>query len=147
MLPLFPQFSNTTTASSFDRVTRALKQLTAAPSVKLIQHYYSNSAYISALASSVKNTWAQSGKKQHLLISFHGIPQRFVNAGDPYAAQCQQTAQLLATELQLPADKWTVCYQSQFGYDKWLQPSTQTLFTTLPNRGIQDIDVICGIFC
>ena len=102
--------------------------------------------YIAALANSVRASWKARGEPEHLLISFHGLPKRFVKAGDPYPRQCEQTARLLAESLRLANDKWTLCYQSQFGYDKWLQPSTQTLFRTLPKQGIDHIDVICPGF-
>jgi ferrochelatase len=86
------------------------------------------------------------GKPKHLLISFHGIPERLVNAGDPYQAHCEQTANLLANTLNLHKNEWTLCYQSQFGYDKWLKPSTQVLFTELPKKNIKSVDVICPGF-
>lgn len=146
VVPLFPQFSHTTTASTFDRVQAALKKIKSAANMLSVQQYYSDPAYIHALANSFKSAWSQSAPNQHLLISFHGIPERFVSAGDPYAAQCAQTATLLAKHLHLPTDKWTLCYQSQFGYDKWLKPSTQTLLRELPARGVEHIDVICPGF-
>jgi len=137
-LPLFPQYSDTSTGSSFDRIQDA--------SVKKIHDYHGHPDYIAALAESVKQHWQQQGRAEHLLISFHGIPERFVLEGDPYAAQCATTATLLATALQLPSDKWSLCYQSQFGYDKWLKPSTQALFTELPARGVKTLDIICPGF-
>lgn len=146
VLPLYPQYSNTTTASSFDRVTHALKKWPALPETHFIRDYATHPDYIRGLANSLRHAWAEKKPAQHLLISFHGIPKRFVAVGDPYQTQCEQTAQLLATELQLQPDQWTLCYQSQFGYDKWLTPSTQQLFLELPKRGIKTIDVICPGF-
>ncbi|TAK78034.1 MAG: ferrochelatase [Gammaproteobacteria bacterium] len=139
ILPLFPQYSNTTTASTFDRVTHALQQWPALPALHFIRDYADHPSYIRALAQSVHDT-------THLLISFHGIPERFVQAGDPYRMRCEQTAALLAEALALPKDKWTLCFQSQFGYDKWLQPSTQRLLAELPKRGIKQVEVICPGF-
>lgn len=146
VLPLYPQYSNTTTASSFDRITQALKNWKALPTVRFIRDYATHPAYIKALAESVRTFWQTHQPGQHLLISFHGLPKRFTDAGDPYAIQCEQTATLLAAELDLPQDRWTLCYQSQFGYDKWLQPSTQALLPVLPERGIRQLDVICPGF-
>ncbi|OGT61830.1 MAG: ferrochelatase [Gammaproteobacteria bacterium RIFCSPHIGHO2_12_FULL_45_12] len=146
VLPLFPQYSHTTTASSFDRVKAALQTATTAPPIQWIKHYANHPAYITALANSVKKHWACYGQSDQLLISFHGIPERFVAAGDPYQTQCQQTASLLAAALTLPSGQWTLCYQSQFGYDKWLKPSTQKLFQTLPHAGVKRVDVICPGF-
>lgn len=146
VLPLFPQYSHTSTASSFDRVKAALAKCPGNINIRYINNYHDHPAYIQALADSVKQTWQQSGITNHLLISFHGIPERFVEQGDPYATQCKRTAQLLAEALQLKPDQWTLCYQSQFGYDKWLKPSTQALLSELPAKGIKDIDIICPGF-
>lgn len=137
VLPLFPQYSDTSTGSSFDRLNGTVTKITS---------YHDHPAYIAALATSIKEHWQQHGKSQHLLISFHGIPERFAAEGDPYPTHCARTAQLLAEALQLPSDQWTLCYQSQFGYDKWLKPSTQALFTTLPQQGIKTLDIVCPGF-
>jgi ferrochelatase len=146
VLPLYPQYSNTTCASTFDRVTAALQTMPSLPHIKFIRDYHNHPAYIAALAKSVKDFWQTHNKAEHMLISFHGLPKRFAEAGDPYPEQCEQTASLLATALNLTPDQWTLCYQSQFGYDKWLQPSTQKLLETLPARGIKNLDVICPGF-
>ncbi len=143
VLPLFPQYSDTTTASSFDRVQQALKKWSVPPKLRKINDYYADPNYICALAASYR---AHHPSAEHLLISFHGIPERYTQLGDPYATQCEETARLLATELQLPATKWTLCYQSRFGYSKWLQPFTQTILSELPPRGIKTVDVICPGF-
>lgn len=146
VIPLFPQYSHTSTGSSFDRIQTALTKHASIPTIRYIENYHDHPAYIRALADSVNEVWKQSGIQHHLLISFHGIPQRFAAQGDPYATQCERTAQLLAEALQLSSDQWTLCYQSQFGYDKWLKPSTQDLFEELPARGIKNIDIICPGF-
>lgn len=146
VLPLFPQYSNSTTASTFDHVIAALQDLPALPALTLHRDFATHPDYIAALANSVRTAWKERGEPEHLLISFHGLPKRFVKAGDPYPRQCEQTARLLAESLRFTQDKWTLCYQSQFGYDKWLQPSTQTLFRTLPKQGIYHLDVICPGF-
>jgi len=137
VLPLFPQYSHTSTGSTIDRVKE---------NVITIHDYYKNPSHIAALAESVKAHWQQHGKSQHLLVSFHGIPERFATEGDPYPDQCKETARLLTEALQLPKDQWTLCYQSQFGYDKWLKPSTQDLFVELPKQGVKSIDIICPGF-
>jgi len=147
VLPLYPQYSDTTTASTMDRVKTALKSWPSPlPEVEIIKEYSSNSVYIRALKNSLLKAWANKNPAQHLLISFHGIPESFIEEGDPYQTQCEQTAKLLASSLQLSNDQWTLCYQSQFGYAKWLKPSTQTLLSELPGRGIKSIDVICPGF-
>jgi len=146
VLPLFPQYSNTTTASTFDRVNLALKKWPALPEIFMLRDYAHHLGYIKALSTTLLKTWKEESAAQHLLISFHGIPKRFVQKGDPYQTRCERTAQLLAEELKLSNEQWTLCYQSQFGYDKWLKPSTQHLFTELPKRGIKNLDVICPGF-
>ncbi len=155
-LPLFPQYSDTSTASTFDRVDKcvpAFAGMTGTAEITgfggttaKIRDYHDHPAYINALAESVRREWQKRDRAEHLLISFHGIPERFATEGDPYPTQCARTAQLLADALQLGDDKWTLCYQSQFGYDKWLKPSTQTLFTELPQRGVKSLDIICPGF-
>ena len=146
VLPLYPQYSNTTTASTFDRVYTALHEWPALPAITMLRDYASHPEYISALAQSVQDFWREHGQTEHLLISFHGLPKRFAEAGDPYPQQCEQTAIKLAEALNLSDHQWTLCYQSQFGYDKWLQPSTQALLTELPLKNIRNIDVICPGF-
>lgn len=146
VLPLYPQYSNTTTASTFDRVYHALHEWPSLPAITMLRDYAAHPEYISALAHSVKEFWRVHGQAEHLLISFHGLPQRFADAGDPYPQRCEQTANMLAAALNLSSNQWTLCYQSQFGYDKWLQPSTQTLISELPSKNIKDIDVICPGF-
>ena len=123
-----------------------LKKWPALPEIRMIRDYATHHDYIRALASNIQDAWKNQGLSEHLLISFHGIPERFVDAGDPYNIQCEQTAQLLTDGLKLPKEKWTLCYQSQFGYDKWLKPSTHILLTELPKRDIKHIDVICPGF-
>lgn len=146
VLPLFPQYSNTTTASTFDKVASELQKWPALPAFKLIRDYATQQEYLDALAESVRSHWNPSGKADHLLISFHGIPERFANAGDPYPQQCQQTAERLAQALNLRKEEWSLCYQSRFGYDKWLKPYTQELLQTLPRQGVRRLDVICPGF-
>lgn len=146
VVPLYPQYSNTTTASTFDHLVDALKKTKTLPNLTFIRDYANHPTYIQALAKSVQDAWQQQGKSEHLLISFHGIPERFIADGDPYQQHCEQTAHLLAQALDLPPEKWTLCYQSQFGYDKWLKPSTQALFIELPKRNIRHIDVVCPGF-
>lgn len=156
VLPLFPQYSDTSAASSFDRVSRwaccvGLRKERSAPTyaqptITRIHDYHDHPAYINALAESVRSEWQKRDRAEHLLISFHGIPERFATEGDPYPTQCARTARLLADALQLPDDKWTLCYQSQFGYDKWLKPSTQALLTELPQRSVKTLDIICPGF-
>lgn len=144
ILPLFPQYSNTSTGSTFDRTFSALKHWPALSDITMINNYAEDPAYINALASSLASHDYQP--ERHLLISFHGIPERFVKQGDPYQTQCETTAQRLAHQLGLSHDQWTLCYQSRFGFDKWLVPSLQSVLEDLPKRGKKVVDVICPGF-
>lgn len=146
VLPLFPQFSHTTTSSSLDRIQNALAPCPQKPKMTIIKSYADDDAYIQALAAQVRQSWQQHGKGEHLLMSFHGIPERFVKNGDPYQQECEKTAQKLAQALQLESGAWTLCYQSQFGYDKWLQPSTSNTLQELAKRGVQTVDITCPGF-
>lgn len=146
VLPLYPQYSNTTTAATFDRVIANILKWPALPGLKMLRDFHDDPAYIQALANSIQHYWDKNGMSDHLLISFHGIPKRFVAQGDTYEKECEKTAKLLANALRLPINCTTLCYQSQFGYDKWLTPSTQVLLTKLPKRGIKKIDIVCPGF-
>lgn len=143
VLPLFPQYSDTTTAASLDKMTPVLAGL---PVPRVIKSYADHPAYIQALAAQVKAHWAAVGEQAHLLISYHGIPKRFVAEGDPYQTECEATTQALVALLGLAPEAYTHCYQSKFGYDAWLQPSTQDLLVSLPGNGIKTLDVLCPGF-
>ncbi|WP_163937467.1 ferrochelatase [Paraferrimonas sp. SM1919] len=145
-LPLYPQYSCTTTASVVDNLANSIKKLRNIPEYCFVKEYYQHPFYIEALAASVRAHWQQHGQAQKLVMSFHGIPQRFVDEGDPYQAQCQKTAELLAEHLGLNAQQWQVCYQSRFGREPWLQPYLDEYLTTLPSQGCTSIDVICPAF-
>ncbi len=142
VLPLFPQYSHTSTASSLDRIA---PHLTGLPTPRIIKSYADHPAYIQTLAQQVKTHWAAQGKS-HLLISYHGIPKRFVAEGDPYQTECEATTRALVKALGLSESDYTHCYQSQFGYDKWLSPSTQALFLSLPEHNTKHLTVLCPGF-
>lgn len=146
ILPLYPQESFTTTASSLDRVQQVTRQWDNPPNFTSIQRYADHPQYISALARVVQLASTKINHSRHLLMSFHGIPQSFVEGGDPYQKQCELTSRLLANELKLPENKWSLCYQSQFGYAKWLKPATFDLLAELPKQGITEVDIICPGF-
>lgn len=146
VLPLYPQYSATTTASVFEAVTRALSAQRWIPELRFINQYHDRDALISALAESVRAHWASSGRGERLMFSFHGIPQRYFHAGDPYHCQCQKTARLVATALGLERDEWQVSFQSRVGREPWLNPYTDHVLTDWGQQGIGKIDVICPGF-
>ncbi len=146
VLPLYPQYSGTTTAAVADAIFRALANERHIPELHTINDYHAHPAYIAALASSVRAHWQTHGADAHLLMSFHSIPQRYVDQGDPYDAQCKVTAQLLADALQLRPEQWSISFQSRLGREPWLQPYTDVVLPQYAAKGIRKLDVICPGF-
>jgi protoporphyrin/coproporphyrin ferrochelatase len=146
VLPLYPQYSATTTASAIDGVNAGLQALQWQPELRVVEDYHADARYIAALAGSVREHWAAHGRGELLLMSFHGIPQRYVDRGDPYARQCEETARRLAAALELPEGAWRTAYQSRVGKAPWLQPYTDLLIPQLARDGRRRIDVICPGF-
>ncbi len=145
VLPLYPQYSVTTTATSYKHLKQTLIALEYSPQIEFIGYYPDHPAYIAALAASVREHWRQHGPR-HLLMSFHGLPQANVDRGDPYQAQCRKTATLLAAALGLAASDWSIGYQSRFGRQVWIQPYTSDVLQDLVARGVHAVDVICPGF-
>ncbi len=146
VLPLYPQFSATTTAAVFDAIAGHYGQRRRMPSQQWIGEYATSPGYIRALADSVRAHWEEAGRGQRLLMSFHGLPQRNVDLGDPYFDQCHATARALAAELELGQDDWAVAFQSRFGKQTWLQPYTEPLLCEWAAGGLAQVDVICPGF-
>ena len=146
VLPMFPQYCGATTGAVFDQVTDALRALRHAPSLSFVSDYHDATAYVEALAASVRDHRAQHPEDAHLLMSFHGIPERYVARGDPYRLQCERTATLLAQSLGLTAGQWTLSFQSRFGADRWLQPYTIETVAALARRGVKNLQVMCPGF-
>ena len=144
ILPLYPQYSVTTTATSYKHLLNCLKQLEYAPKIEFIGYYPDHPAYISALAESIREHRAP--RERHLLMSFHGLPQTNVDRGDPYQRQCEQTASLLAKALGLEQSDWSIGYQSRFGKQPWIQPYTSDVLQSLVTRDIKSVDVVCPGF-
>ncbi|HVT34393.1 MAG TPA: ferrochelatase [Nevskiaceae bacterium] len=145
LLPLYPQFSGTTTTAALEAVQAALDRSSWQPELVVVNDYHNNAEYIAALAESVRLHWQQHGQG-HLLVSFHSIPQRYVAAGDPYQAQCEMTASMLVQALGLAPDRWSIAYQSRLGREPWLQPYTDQELPRLAAAGVREIDVICPGF-
>jgi ferrochelatase len=146
VVPLFPQYCGATTGAVFDQVSAVLRASRHVPSLRFVSDYHDQSAYIDALAASVREHWRPGESPPHLLMSFHGIPERYVTRGDPYRAQCERTATLVARKLGLGADAWTLSFQSRFGADRWLQPYTIETVAALAKRGVKRLDVMCPGF-
>lgn len=146
IFPLFPQYSATTTASTFDAVFNELKGWRWMPELRTISHYYDHPAYIAALANSIQESWDKTDPPQKLLFSFHGMPERYARAGDPYPQQCHKTAGLVAERLALNDGVWRVAFQSRFGPEEWLQPYTDELLVEWGRAGVKSVQVICPGF-
>lgn len=146
VLPMYPQYSNTTTGSVFEGVTKALAKRRWIPEFRFINHYHDARGFISALAASVRDHWDMNGRGERLLFSFHGVPRRTLLSGDPYHCQCQKTARLVAEALELAEDDWYVSFQSRVGREEWLKPYTDETLESWGKAGVGDIDVVCPAF-
>lgn len=135
VLPLFPQYSGTTTVAVFDRVEAALQAMHWHPEVVRIADYHADDGYVAALVESLAGRIADLASGAHLLLSFHGLPERYVRAGDPYAAQCRETARQVAARLALPASSWSLGFQSRVGFARWLGPYTEDRLRALATGG------------
>ena len=146
VLPLYPQYSATTTESIYDAVEAALAALDWRPRLDRVQQYFDREDWVRAVADSVSRYRAEHGSAQRLLFSMHGIPQRYVEAGDPYALQCLESVQAVAQELDLTESEWVLCYQSRVGREPWLQPHTDQTLRQLAASGVRRVQVICPGF-
>jgi protoporphyrin/coproporphyrin ferrochelatase len=146
VVPLYPQYSGTTTGSVFDVVARQLQRWRWVPELHFVSDYYGEPGYAGLLADRVRASWQSNGRGQHLLFSFHGIPERYLRAGDPYYCQCLATARATAEQLQLDAGSWSVSFQSRVGRERWLHPYTDQELVRLARTGVTSIDVICPAF-
>ena len=146
ILPLFPQYSNTTSGTIIKEVFRQLECWRWMPAVQTLSDYHDNVAYIHAVAACIRTYWTQNPRGEKLLFSFHGIPQNYVEKGDPYQTQCLRSATLIADELGLAVGQWTVTFQSRFGPQEWLQPYTNETLTKLGSDGLTSLDVVCPGF-
>ncbi len=147
VLPLYPQYSATTTAAVFDRLALDLKQCPDVPELFFQREYWQRPDFIECLARSVEEHWHQTGKPDRLLMSFHGIPQRYEDKGDPYPGACRSTAEALARRLNLADNQWSESFQSRFGREEWVKPYTDKLLEQwAKDPKIRRVDIICPAF-
>lgn len=146
VLPLFPQYSAPTTASVMDAVSAELSRWRVVPELRFVNHYHDDEAYLRAIESSIREHWARAGEPDRLLFSFHGMPARYREAGDPYFWQCHRTARAVAQALGLVTTRWQVSFQSRFGYGEWTQPYTDRLVEEWAHEGVASLDIICPGF-
>ncbi|MCW8806802.1 MAG: ferrochelatase [Rhodanobacter sp.] len=146
VLPLYPQYSATSTGSVLDAVADSIKTLRWPPELRFVNDYHDDPAHIEALARSIENWWAVNGRGDKLLLSFHGIPERYLQAGDPYFCQCHATARLLRERLQLTEQQLVISFQSRVGRERWLHPYTDAVVRQLAADGVRKLDVACPGF-
>jgi ferrochelatase len=146
VLPLFPQYSATSTGAALDAVNRVMQTLRWPPELRTINDYHADAGYLAALASSVRSHWMEQGRGDKLLLSFHGIPEKYAAAGDPYPDQCRETARRLGDVLGIEDDDLLVTFQSRLGRQPWLRPYTDEMLEQLARQDLGTLDVACPGF-
>jgi len=146
VLPAYPQYSGTTTASIMDAVTAWARRQRNVPEFRFVNRYHDDPGYVDALAARIRAHWRDHGPAEHLVMSFHGVPERTLHLGDPYHCECQKTGRLLAARLGLAKERYTLTFQSRFGKAKWLEPYTEPTLRQLARRGLARVDVVCPGF-
>jgi ferrochelatase len=146
VMPMYPQYAASTTASALDEVIAYLRRVRNVPEIRVVKHFHDHPAYIGALAQLVRDHWAQSGRPDKLVMSFHGLPRYTRVRGDPYHRECQETARLLAERLDLAESHWQVAFQSRFGAAEWLEPYTASVLADCGRRSLHRVDVVCPGF-
>ena len=146
LLPLFPQYSATSTAPLYDAIAKWILTQRNLPGLSMIRDYYQHPLYIQALAQSVRNYRAKHGSAEKLLMSFHGIPQPYADKGDPYAERCRITADKVAQALGLSDEQWAISFQSRFGKQEWVKPYTDALLTEWAQQGVKSVQVLSPAF-
>jgi ferrochelatase len=146
LLPLYPQYSASTTATAFDEAFARLAQMRNQPAVRTVRHFHDHTGYIGALAQNIRDYWMKNGRPAQLVMSFHGVPRFTLDKGDPYHCECQKTGRLLAEALQLKPEQYHVTFQSRFGRAEWLKPYTAEVLTRLGKQKTERVDVVCPGF-
>ena len=146
LLPLFPQYSATSTAPLYDALAQWIPKQRNLPGLTIVKDYHRHPLFIQALAQSIQSFQAKHGQPEKLLMSFHGIPQPYADKGDPYADQCRETAQLLAEALSLKQDQWAISFQSRFGKQEWVKPYTDQILVDWAQQGIQSVQILSPAF-
>ncbi len=146
VLPAYPQYSGTTTASVIDAVTAWSRPVRHLPEFRFVNRYHDDPGYIRALAHGIRAHWEHHGQGEQLVMSFHGVPERTLHLGDPYHCECQKTARLLAEQLGLAPERWRLTFQSRFGKAKWLEPYTEPTLIDMARQGVRRVDLVCPGF-
>ena len=145
-IPMYPQYSGSTNGSTFDALGAAFTKQRWVPKLSFVSDYHHYDSYICAVGESIKSHWAEHGRKQKLIMSFHGVPKKFSDRGDPYEHQCKDSAKRIADYLGLEESQWMLVFQSRLGAEEWLQPYCDKTLKALPSQGIKTVDVVCPGF-
>ena len=146
ILPMYPQYSGSTSGAIYDQVAHIIRRSRNIPDMTVIKSFHDDIGYIQSIAETIKAYWAEHGRNEKLLMSFHGIPQDYVDKGDPYDKHCRATAHGIASALGLASSEWSMSYQSRFGPKKWLQPYTDDKLKQWINEGIKSVDIVSPAF-
>ncbi|WP_438952509.1 ferrochelatase [Porticoccus sp.] len=146
IIPMYPQYSGSTTGAIYDQVASIIQESRNIPDMTVIKSFYDHAGYIQSIAEVIKNHWAENGRNEKLLMSFHGIPQDYVDKGDPYGEHCRATADAVAKALGLGSSEWSMSFQSRFGPKKWLQPYTDDQLMAWLKAGVKSVDIVSPAF-
>lgn len=146
VLPLYPQYSASTVASTFDALAQDFTQRRWLPELRFITHYHDYPPFIEAAANRIQRHWDEHGRADKLIFSYHGVPLRYLKNGDPYHCECYKTTRLLAEKLGLNESEYLTTFQSRFGREEWLQPYTDETMKRLPSDGVKSVQVFCPGF-
>jgi ferrochelatase len=146
VLPLYPQYSASTVGSTFDAIAEDFRQRRWLPELRFINQYTDFEPYIAACADKIQQHWQQHGRADKLILSYHGLPERYLKNGDPYFCQCHKTSRLIAERLQLSDEQVMTTFQSRFGREPWLKPYTDETLKSLPASGVKSIQIFCPGF-
>jgi ferrochelatase len=146
VVPMYPQYAASTTATVTDIVYRELQRMRNTPAIRTIKHFHDDPGYIRALAGSINDYWMKHGRPEKLVMSFHGLPRKSLDQGDPYHCECRKTGRLLAQELGLKDEQYAVSFQSRFGRAEWLQPYTTATLKELGKQKTRRVDIVCPGF-
>tara|TARA_R110002153_G_scaffold271355_1_gene438596 strand:- start:3200 stop:4282 length:1083 start_codon:yes stop_codon:yes gene_type:complete len=146
VLPLYPQYCASTTASTFDAIAQSFSKRRWIPELRFVTHYHDNPDYIKAVATKIQDYWDQHGRADKLIFSYHGIPKRYLLNGDPYHCECLKTSRLIAVALGLKDSEHFTSFQSRFGREEWLKPYTDDSLKTFAGQGIKSVQIVCPGF-
>lgn len=146
VLPLYPQYSGSTAASTFDAISADFSKRRWLPDFRFVSHYHDYAPFIDAAATRIKAYWDEHGRADKLLLSYHGVPMRYLHSGDPYHCECHKTSRLIAEKLGLRADEYITTFQSRFGREEWLRPYTDATLKSFPGQGVKSVQVFCPGF-